>query len=137
MGKFEEGNKKGKKFSSDNQPPNRGRKPKLYTIAKKAYNLSYSDFKDMRCYLMQLSRKELEDISKAVDTPIWIAILCRSYLKGASTGETQTLEETKMDLWGREVTSIKDKNSPVAEEPPRTLTKEEAKELWNSLNDEY
>ena len=137
MGKFEEGNKKGKKFSSDNQPPNRGRKPKLYTIAKKAYNLSYSDFKDMRCYLMQLSRKELEDISKAVDTPIWIAILCRSYLKGASNGETQTLEETKMDLWGREVTSIKDKNSPVAEEPPRTLTKEEAKELWNSLNDEY
>lgn len=137
MGKFEEGNKKGKKFSYDNQPPNRGRKPKLYTIAKKAYNLSYSDFKDMRCYLMQLSRKELEDISKAVDTPIWIAILCRSYLKGASKGETQTLEETKMDLWGREVTSIKDKNSPVAEEPPRTLTKEEAKELWNSLNDEY
>lgn len=137
MGKFEEGNKKGKKISSDNQPPNRGRKPKLYTIAKKAYNLSYSDFKDMRCYLMQLSRKELEDISKAVDTPIWIAILCRSYLKGASKGETQTLEETKMDLWGREVTSIKDKNSPVAEEPPRTLTKEEAKELWNSLNDEY
>ena len=137
MGKFEEGNKKGKKFSSDNQPPNRGRKPKLYTIAKKAYNLSYSDFKDMRCYLMQLSRKELEDISKAVDTPIWIAILCRSYLKGASKGETQTLEETKMDLWGREVTSIKDKNSPVAEEPPRPLTKEEAKELWNSLNDEY
>lgn len=137
MGKFEEGNKKGKKFSSDSQPPNRGRKPKLYTIAKKAYNLSYSDFKDMRCYLMQLSRKELEDISKAVDTPIWIAILCRSYLKGASKGETQTLEETKMDLWGREVTSIKDKNSPVAEEPPRTLTKEEAKELWNSLNDEY
>lgn len=137
MGKFEEGNKKGKKFSSDNQPPNRGRKPKLYTIAKKAYNLSYSDFKDMRCYLMQLSRKELEDISKAVDAPIWIAILCRSYLKGASKGETQTLEETKMDLWGREVTSIKDKNSPVAEEPPRTLTKEEAKELWNSLNDEY
>lgn len=137
MGKFEEGNKKGKKFSSDNQPPNRGRKPKLYTIAKKAYNLSYSDFKDMRCYLMQLSRKELEDISKAVDTPIWIAILCRSYLKGASKGETQTLEETKMDLWGREVTSIKDKNSSVAEEPPRTLTKEEAKELWNSLNDEY
>ena len=67
----------------------------------------------------------------------YAVILCRSYLKGASKGETQTLEETKMDLWGREVTSIKDKNSPVAEEPPRTLTKEEAKELWNSLNDEY
>lgn len=137
MGRFEEGNKKGKKFSSDNQPQNRGRKPKLYTIAKKAYNLSYADFKDMRCYLMQLSRKELEDISMANDTPIWIAILCRSYLKGASKGETQTLEETKIDLWGREIASIKDKSSPVPEEPPRTLTKEEAKELWNSLNDEY
>lgn len=137
MGRFEEGNKKGKKFSSDNQPQNRGRKPKLYTIAKKAYNLSYADFKDMRCYLMQLSRKELEDISMANDTPIWIAILCRSYLKGASKGETQTLEETKIDLWGREIASIKDKSSPVSEEPPRTLTKEEAKELWNSLNDEY
>lgn len=136
-GDYERIKGKGRRFTSENQPPNRGRKPKLYTIAKKAYNLSYADFKDMRCYLMQLSRKELEDISMANDTPIWITILCRSYLKGASKGETQTLEETKMDLWGREVASIKDKSSPVSEEPPRTLTKEEAKELWNSLNDEY
>ena len=43
MAKFEKGNKKGYKtlFTSDNQPVNRGRKPKLYTIAKKKYNISH------------------------------------------------------------------------------------------------
>lgn len=28
------------RFTSENQPKNSGRKPKLYTIAKKAYNVS-------------------------------------------------------------------------------------------------
>mgnify|MGYP001100608294 CR=1 FL=1 len=46
MAKFEKGNKKGYKtlFTSDNQPVNRGRKPRLYTIAKKKYNISHEEY---------------------------------------------------------------------------------------------
>ena len=40
--------KDGKKtrFTSENQPQSRGRKPKLYTIAKKAYNVCRALYKD-------------------------------------------------------------------------------------------
>ena len=47
--------KDGKKtrFTRENQPPNRGRKPKLYTIAKKAYNISYDEWKEVVVEVMQ------------------------------------------------------------------------------------
>ena len=42
--------KYGKKtqFSSENQPNNSGRKPKLYTIAKKAYNVSREEWNEVK-----------------------------------------------------------------------------------------
>lgn len=98
---------KNTQFSSENQPKNSGRKPKLYTIAKKAYGLSYEEYKEMRMYLMQLSKTELDELSKDKDTPMWIVILCRSYIKGAAMGDTKALEETKTDLWGKDIASSK------------------------------
>lgn len=74
------------RFTSENQPKNSGRKPKLYTIAKKTYGLSYEEYKEMRMYLMQLPKAELEELSKAKDTPKWIVILCRSYIKRSCNG---------------------------------------------------
>lgn len=101
--------KYGKKtqFSSENQPKNSGRKPKLYTIAKKAYGLSYEEYKEMRMYLMQLSKAELEELAKNDDTPMWVVILCRAYVKGAVKGDTRTLEETKVDLWSKDIAAMK------------------------------
>lgn len=95
------------RFTSENQPKNNGRKPKLYTIAKKAYGLSYEEYKEMRMYLMQLSKTELEELSNDPSTPMWIVILCRSYIKGAVKGDTKTLEETKTDLWGKDIVASK------------------------------
>ena len=42
-------------FFSDNQPQRSGRKPKLYTIAKKSYGISLDEFKEVVNYLWQLS----------------------------------------------------------------------------------
>ena len=39
MALFEKGNKKGNRFSKDNQPENPGRKPKIYSILKKKYGI--------------------------------------------------------------------------------------------------
>ena len=33
-------------FTSENQPKNKGRKPRLYTIAKEGYRCSYEDYKE-------------------------------------------------------------------------------------------
>lgn len=109
MAQFEKGNNKGEKtrFTSENQPHNRGRKPKLYTVAKQAYSLSYEDYKGMRCYLMQLTKEELEALVNSKDTPMWIVILCRAYIKGAAKGDTRTLEETKGELWDKDIAATK------------------------------
>ena len=53
MAKFEKGNKKGYKtlFTSDNQPVNRGRKPKLYTIWKSHATLTLLATQDCPLWL--------------------------------------------------------------------------------------
>jgi hypothetical protein len=106
-GEYEHIKGKGNRFSSTNQPQNRGRKPKLYTIAKKAYGLSYEEYKEMRMYLMQLSKKELEELAKDESTPMWVVILCRAYIKGAAKGDARSLEETKADLWIKDIAATK------------------------------
>lgn len=58
-------------------------------------------------YLMQLSKAELEELAKNDDTPMWVVILCRAYVKGAVKGDTRTLEETKVDLWSKDIAAMK------------------------------
>lgn len=41
------------RFTSENQPQRSGRKPKLYTIAKKAYNVSREEWNEVKLYLLQ------------------------------------------------------------------------------------
>ena len=54
---------KGNRFSSTNQPKRNGRKPKLYTIAKKTYNISLEEWKGVAMYLMQCTKAEVEAIA--------------------------------------------------------------------------
>lgn len=58
------------KFASDNHPANRGRKPKLYTIAKKSYGITLDEFKEVVNYLWQLPKDEVKKIAEKDDTPI-------------------------------------------------------------------
>ena len=52
--------KYGKKtqFSSENQPNNSGRKPKLYTIAKKAYNVSREEWNEVKIFFYSPRRRK-------------------------------------------------------------------------------
>lgn len=61
---------KGNRFSSTNQPAIRGRKPKLYTVAKNIYNISSEDYRNVFFFLAQKSRKDIEAIAKDDSTPI-------------------------------------------------------------------
>lgn len=61
----------------------------------------------MRMYLMQLSKKELEELAKDENTPMWVVILCRTYIKGAAKGDSRSLEETKADLWSKDIAVTK------------------------------
>ena len=92
---------KGNRFSSTNQPKNRGRKPRLYTIAKKVYRISYEEWCDVAMYLMQCTKKEVESIANDENTPIWVANLCRSLHKDTGKGITTTLQDIMTRMWGR------------------------------------
>lgn len=92
---------KGNRFSSTNQPKNRGRKPRLYTIAKKVYRISYEEWCDVAMYLMQCTKKEVESIANDENTPIWVVNLCRSLHKDTGKGITTTLQDIMTRMWGR------------------------------------
>ena len=87
--------------SSTNQPKNRGRKPRLYTIAKKVYRISYEEWCDVAMYLMQCTKKEVESIANDENTPIWVVNLCRSLHKDTGKGITTTLQDIMTRMWGR------------------------------------
>ena len=94
---------KGNRFTSDNQPLNRGRKPKLYTIAKKSYGITLDEFKDVVNYLWQLPKDEVREIAERGDTPIWMANVCRSLYKDTSKGVMNTLRELVQLMFGKEL----------------------------------
>ena len=46
------------RFTSENQPKNSGRKPKLYTIAKKAYNVSREEWNEVKIFFYSPRRRK-------------------------------------------------------------------------------
>ena len=92
---------KATRFTSENQPKNKGRKPRLYTIAKEVYKCSYEDYKEGVLYLLQCTLTELKDICDKADTPIWLRNIARALLKDSSTGDMRTTEELITRLWGK------------------------------------
>lgn len=99
--------KYGNKFTSENQPANRGRKPKLYTIAKKTYNISYDEWKGVVLYLLQCTKKEIEKIASDDNTPIWVANVCRALHKDTGKGSLAALKELTEKLWGKPLQEMK------------------------------
>lgn len=87
-------------FSKDNQPLRNGRKPKLYTIAKKAYNLSYEEFCSTLKYLYQCTKNELKEIVEAEDTPMWVLNVCRAIHKDTGNGVLYTFKELADRMYG-------------------------------------
>ena len=93
--------KYGNKFTSSNQPPNRGRKPKLYTIAKKGYDIGMDDFREVAGYLMQCTKEKRQEIASDPSTPIWVANICRALYKDAGYGSIKTLMELVEVIFGK------------------------------------
>ena len=89
------------RFTSENQPKNKGNKPRLYSIAKNVYKCSYEDYKEGVMYLMQCTLTELKAVIEKEDTPIWMRNIARALLKDSSTGDCKATEEIVSRLWGR------------------------------------
>lgn len=99
---------KGNRFTSDNQPLNRGRKPKLYTIAKKSYNVSREEWNEVKLYLLQCTPSEIDKIIAKADTPMWVLILARGLKRNAAKGVTDVLNDMEDRLFGRAIPATGD-----------------------------
>ena len=113
-GEYEHIKGKGNRFSSTNQPENRGRKPKLYTIAKKAYNVSREEWNEVKMYLLKCTPQEIDKIIGKEDTPMWVLILARGLKRNAAKGMTDVLDGMEDRLFGRApVASNEDADIPT------------------------
>lgn len=111
--------KYGNKFTSENQPPNRGRKPRLYTLAKKGYNIGKEEFYDVLMYLMQLPKPELKDIAESEKHPVWVVNIARAIFKDTGKGVIFTIRELMDRLYGKAASNIDltSGGDPFAHEP--------------------
>lgn len=92
---------KGNRFSKDNQPANRGRKPRLYTIAKQTENIGWDEFKDVMMMLMNSTKDELKAIMDAPDTPVWVVNVARAVWKDTGRGKLDALRELMDRTYGK------------------------------------
>ena len=127
-GEYEHIKGKGNRFSSTNQPANRGRKPKLYTIAKKAYNVSREEWNEVKLYLLQCTPSEIDKIIDKKDTPMWVLILARVLKRNAAKGITDVLDGMEDRLFGR---------APIAQDEDSTLYSENGIDIdkWMEENE--
>ena len=127
-GEYEHIKGKGNRFSSTNQPANRGRKPKLYTIAKKAYNVSREEWNEVKLYLLQCTPSEIDKIIDKKDTPMWVLILARGLKRNAAKGITDVLVGLEDRLFGR---------APIAQDEDSTLYSENGIDIdkWMEENE--
>lgn len=127
-GEYEHIKGKGNRFSSTNQPANRGRKPKLYTIAKKAYNVSREEWNEVKLYLLQCTPSEIDKIIDKKDTSMWVLILARGLKRNAAKGITDVLDGMEDRLFGR---------APIAQDEDSTLYSENGIDIdkWMEENE--
>ncbi len=104
MALFEKGNKEGKKFSSENQPRNRGRKPSIYkklktiTSKKVGYELEKEDYFNVIRWVMEQNAGTLEVLIKDKagrpnkDTPLWLINIISAINADIRYGRTTTVE---------------------------------------------
>ena len=105
-------------FSSTNQPQRSGRKPKLYTIVKKAYNVSREEWNEVKLYLLQCTSKEIDDIIQSKDTPMWVIVLCRGLKHDAAKGTITVLNDMEDRLFGKTAPAKEAEDDSV----PRNIT---------------
>ena len=118
--KFQKGNKIGHRFTSENQPQGRGRKPKVYKYLKKmigesvGHELEEDDFKNIMQALIELPPSKLQALVRSTEidsktgkpkpnpnTPAWIQMLVSHINACIRYGKTDALEFVLERIYGQ------------------------------------
>lgn len=112
---------KGNRFSSTNQPKNRGRKPSLYTHIRKllAMNvdieLSKEDYYKIIAFLMERPFEDLKKIARNEKIPVWIITLVKAMANDINAGRMTTLDSLFDRLFGKAQQPVTNKNESTIE----------------------
>ena len=96
---------KGNRFSTTNQPANRGRKPHLYKFAKEE-GVSVEEYKLAISYLFNLTTDQVRALKEAEDTPVWVGVICTALLTDIKHGRTNTVFELADRLFGKATANV-------------------------------
>lgn len=116
--KFEKGNKFGNRFSSENQPPNRGRKPSLYKRLKQmtgttvGYELSREDFEGIIRWALEQTPASVAGLLRTADgkqnsnTPLWLINVLSAINSDIREGKLNAFEVLMDRAFGKATTKI-------------------------------
>lgn len=155
MGRFQKGNKIGNRFTKDNQPQKRGRKPKVYkylkdTIGEKVgHELEEQDFQDIMQALLELPPDKLQALvrSKEKDengkwkpnpnTPAWIQILVSHINSCIRYGKVDALDFVLDRVFGKPRETIEGSIDAQVSKLPADLSMLTTEELlqYNALQE--
>lgn len=106
--------------------------------AKKFYSLSAVEIDEWEAAILTFSVSDLKLLAKWEDAPAYPKGLAIAVLRDMSNGKTTTIDKLRERQYGKPTQRMeltgKDGGDLI---PARTLTKEEAAELFNSLNEKY
>lgn len=115
---FEKGHKYGNRFTSENQPQTRGRKPALYkrlkalTGTKIDYELSKEDYFKIIRWVMEQNTRTLKSLLRGddgkpnEDTPLWLLNIISAINSDIRYGRTSTVEMIFDRVFGKATQSI-------------------------------
>ena len=95
-GHFKKGNTQGNRYSTTNQPANRGRKPSRYkellkNLSKIGEPITRDDYNKVIVYLLTMTKEEIQVLVNDSKTPIATVIIASSIFGDISTGQMRNL----------------------------------------------
>lgn len=106
--------------------------------AKKFYSLSATEINEWEAAILSFNANDLKLLAKWDEAPAYPKGLAIAVLRDMSNGKTTTLDKLRERQYGKPTQRMeltgKDGGDLI---PARTLTKEEAAELFKTLNEKY
>lgn len=127
-GNYENIKGKGNRFTTENQPAKRGRKPSLYRQLKELIgedageDLTRGDYCRNSNLLLRLPPVTLKRIVENPATPMWVIILIRGLVKDARTGRMDTLNPLLDRLFGKATQPLSGEDGERLFPPSMTVT---------------
>lgn len=140
-GEYEHIKGKGNRFSTTNQPSKRGRKPRLYTLARKAYGVSREEWVKTKLYLLQMPESGLDELMEDGETPAWVKLQCSVIKRGIDNGDFRVLTDIEDRLFGKAPSAPEDKektlNGRIQVEQSSPMGEAEARAMLDKLEKDY